>query len=62
MVGLVELCRSLDKTEAQEDIELCVKIFIENRQQSYAKEGFLKLGDTRGLLQLYIKFDNWVKP
>lgn len=61
MLSLIELCRSLDKSDAQSDIELCVEVFRQCNQQNYAKEAYLKLGDMKGLLQLYIQYDNWVR-
>jgi hypothetical protein len=60
MLSLSELCRSLDKTDGNEYIEMCVKEFKSNNQQTYAKEAYLKLGDMKGLLELYIDNGNWV--
>jgi len=60
MNSLIELCRSLDKSDNQPEIEMCVEVFKELHQQNFAKEAYLKLGDMKGLLQLYISYDNWV--
>ncbi len=32
---------------------------MENKAQSYAKEAYLKLGNMKGLLELYMRNDNW---
>lgn len=59
MKSLVELCRTLDKNENRKEIEQCVKLFQQYKAVSYAKEAFLKMGDMKGLLDLYIQNDNW---
>ena len=59
MESLVELCRTLDKESNKKEIESCIALFLEHNAQSYAKEAYLKMGDMRGLLELYIRNDNW---
>lgn len=59
MESLVELCRTLDKEQNKKEIDQCVALFLEFKSFSYAKEAYLKMGNMRGLLDLYIQNDNW---
>lgn len=46
------------KTETK-TLTACAEFFRKNQQFSNAKEVYLKLGDTRSLMKLYVDFDKW---
>ena len=52
--GLAELCREMDKNEHEQYLTICASLFKKNKLYDYAKEAFLKLGDHKSLLALYI--------
>jgi intraflagellar transport protein 122 len=56
---LIEICRQLNKAEHIEALQACATIFRTKGQHAYAKEAYLKLGDTQALLQLHIELHKW---
>lgn len=56
---LVDICRQLNKAEHAEALQACAQIFRSKGHHAYAKEAYLKLGDTQALLQLHIELNKW---
>lgn len=56
---VIEICRSLDKSDNLEVIQLCANIFKKKGQHQYAKEAYLKLGDLKALMNLHIELNRW---
>mmetsp|Transcript_14117 Transcript_14117/g.26452 ORF Transcript_14117/g.26452 Transcript_14117/m.26452 type:complete len:1032 (+) Transcript_14117:2964-6059(+) len=56
---LIDICRQLNKAEHGEALQSCAQIFRSKGQHAYAKEAYLKLGDTQALLQLHIELHKW---
>jgi len=59
MDKLIEVCRSLDKSEDEEAIRLCAHYFKKNGNHQYAKEAYLKLGDMKSLMLSHIELCKW---
>lgn len=55
---LIDLCRTLPKSET-ESITLCAQYFRKRLVPEYAEEALVKIGDTRGLVSLYVEFKRW---
>eukprot|EP00357_Protocruzia_adherens_P030527 CAMPEP_0114984012 /NCGR_PEP_ID=MMETSP0216-20121206/7032_1 /TAXON_ID=223996 /ORGANISM="Protocruzia adherens, Strain Boccale" /LENGTH=1227 /DNA_ID=CAMNT_0002346085 /DNA_START=54 /DNA_END=3737 /DNA_ORIENTATION=- len=56
---LAELCRSLTKADNEEEIRLCAHYFKKFGHHQYAKEAYLKLGDTKALMGLHVELNKW---
>jgi len=54
-----KICKELDKRRDEELIRTCVKYFIAKGNYGYAKEGCLRLGDMKGLMELCVTFKRW---
>jgi intraflagellar transport protein 122 len=56
---LNKICKELDKQRDEELIRTCVKYFVAKGSYGYAKEGYLRLGDMKGLVELCVTFKRW---
>lgn len=56
---LIDICRSLDKSDNLESIQLCAHYFMKKKHHQYAKEAYLKLGDLRALMVMHIELNRW---
>jgi len=54
MEGLIEVCRIIDKESNEGLLNNCAALFKKNKEHSYAKEIFLKLGDMKSLMTLHV--------
>eukprot|EP00164_Ancoracysta_twista_P001588 GFYU01002082.1.p1 GENE.GFYU01002082.1~~GFYU01002082.1.p1 ORF type:complete len:1195 (-),score=419.63 GFYU01002082.1:77-3661(-) len=55
---LVEVARQLQKTDVAE-LRDCAGFFRKHKNHAYAKEIYLKLGDTKSLMEIHMEFDRW---
>uniref|UniRef100_A0A7S3GCF1 Intraflagellar transport protein 122 homolog n=1 Tax=Palpitomonas bilix TaxID=652834 RepID=A0A7S3GCF1_9EUKA len=55
---LVDVARKLPKTEVK-TLTACAEFFRKNKQFLHAKEVYVKLGEPRNLIKLYVEFDKW---
>eukprot|EP00795_Rhopilema_esculentum_P002486 gene2486-18149_t len=55
---LVELGRNLNKADI-EPLKICAFYLKEQQQYSYAAEMYLKMGDQKSLVQLYVEAHQW---
>lgn len=53
------ICKELDKQRDEDLIRMCVKYFVTKGNYGYAKEGYLRLGDMKGLVELCVAFKRW---
>lgn len=53
------MCRLLDKKDNEPSIQQCAQFFKKNKMHSYLKEAYIKLGDTKSLLQAHIDLEKW---
>jgi hypothetical protein len=44
----------MDKYEHQQYLTTCAQLFKKNKLYDYAKEAYLKLGDQKSLVDLYV--------
>eukprot|EP01002_Notosolenus_urceolatus_P013184 NODE_43_length_3237_cov_15.831556_g34_i0.p1 GENE.NODE_43_length_3237_cov_15.831556_g34_i0~~NODE_43_length_3237_cov_15.831556_g34_i0.p1 ORF type:complete len:1042 (+),score=386.07 NODE_43_length_3237_cov_15.831556_g34_i0:156-3128(+) len=58
MENLIEVCRTLPKTETQ-CIILCAQYFRKHGIHPYAEEAYFKVGDTKSLVSLHVEFQKW---
>lgn len=56
---LIAICRSLDKSDNLEAIQMCANIFRKKGNHQHAKEAYLKLGDLKALMTLHIELKRW---
>ena len=54
---MIELCRTLNKTENADAIQYCADYFRHAGNHGYAKEAYLKLGDLKALLNLHVELE-----
>ena len=55
---LIELGRNLNKADT-EPLKLCAIYLKELQQYTYAAEMYLKMGDQKELVQLYVDSQQW---
>ena len=55
---LVELGRNLNKADV-EPLKMCAIYLKELQQYSYAAEMYLKMGDQKALVSLYVEAHQW---
>lgn len=54
-----KICKELDKQKDEDLIRICVKHFVAKGSYGYAKEGYLRLADMKGLVELCVAFKKW---
>eukprot|EP00708_Paratrimastix_pyriformis_P002166 GAFH01000905.1.p1 GENE.GAFH01000905.1~~GAFH01000905.1.p1 ORF type:complete len:389 (+),score=102.82 GAFH01000905.1:481-1647(+) len=55
---LAQVMRSLPKSERQA-LALCGEYFLKHKANQYARETFLKIGDTESLVALHVRLGEW---
>ncbi len=57
--GLIEVCRILERDGNEQILISCAQLFKKNKEHSYAKEIYLKMGDMKSLMLLHIELEKW---
>merc|ERR1712100_658703 len=56
--GLHEVAKNLNKMQTRE-LQLCAAAFTSMDQHEYAREVYVKLGDMKALIEVYVQLHRW---